>query len=102
MAFPSNHATVVDLSSTGANTDEAANHNAETDSIFDSPSAMIREPRHLLKKLFHQEPSVVVQPILIQPPPMYPNQVPIYGSGRGYVGGGFSTSYGYGNPLGCC
>lgn len=101
VAFPNSHAAVADLPSTGGIPNEAVNPDAEQDYMFDTPSA--RNPRHLLKKLFNPEPSVVVQPILIQPQPFYPNQSPFYGSGRGYVGGGFNAGLGYSKSnFGCC
>lgn len=85
VAFPSNP----DLPSTS----EQANDEAEPDSIFDSPSALIREPRKLLKRLFHKESSDVVEPQTIY-------KSPIYRSGRSYVRGGSGAGYGYAKPVG--
>lgn len=100
MAFPSN--TIADLPVAGVHADETANRGPGSDDIINSPTAWIREPRHLLKKLFHHEPDVVVQPIIVQPQPVYPNPSPIYGSGRGYgySGSSYSAGYGYAKPVG--
>lgn len=89
VALPSNP----DLPSTVEQANEATTHKAEPDSIFDSPSALIREPRQLLRRLFHKESSDVVQPQTIY-------KSPIYRSGRNYVRGGSGAGYGYAKPVG--
>ncbi|KAH8421034.1 hypothetical protein KR222_004463 [Zaprionus bogoriensis] len=87
VAFPSDHASAAALPAAGLHADATPNAGAEPDDIADSPSAWIRQPRHLLKKLFHVEPQVVVQPVVVQAAPFYPNQPGLYNIGRSYNGG---------------
>ncbi|XP_017835518.1 uncharacterized protein LOC108594891 [Drosophila busckii] len=63
------------------------------DAATEIPAAQLREPRHLLKKLF--EPQVIVQPIIVQPPAHQRPYYPYGGEGRGYGGYG---DYGYKRP----
>ncbi|XP_034478741.1 uncharacterized protein LOC117784983 [Drosophila innubila] len=96
MAFPDNHNAVADLSDGGVYVNAISNSGA-ADASAASETTRLREPRHLLKKLF-SPPEVVVQPIVVQPQqPYYTGYNPYAGAGRGYGGyGGFA----YNRPIG--
>ncbi|EDW00764.1 uncharacterized protein LOC6559907 [Drosophila grimshawi] len=93
LAFPDNHNAVDALPAIGRHANAITN-NREGGATTSAQTNQIREPRHLLKKLF--QPQVVVQPVLIQPPQYYPQPHPYSGSGRGYNG---NFNYGVGNSF---
>ncbi|KAM8713335.1 hypothetical protein ACLKA7_013620 [Drosophila subpalustris] len=95
LAFPDNHNAVADLPDSGLYANAISN-DGPGDAAATSETAQLREPRHLLKKLF-QQPEVVVQPIIVQPQqPIYPGYNPYAGSGRGYGEGyAYNRPYGY-------
>ncbi|KAH8355031.1 hypothetical protein KR093_004162, partial [Drosophila rubida] len=71
-AFPYNHIGAADLPDGVEDVDPA------------TQTVQLRQPRHLLKKLFSPEPQVVVQPILVpQQQPYFPGLNPYAGVGRG-------------------